>query len=461
MITAATGIGIPGNWANAIATYLVRSYDVYDPAQVWEGLSEVMEVPISHRKRFFKTWMSYISTEVPQSLEERIRSIAPSYEDQRVPTASAKAKPQKFYAMDGEVLRCPADAEDELGVSWLTAVQMAKQQVEKARSLQPVAPATPARQDESVQVEMVRQMGESSRQTLELLAGVGGEDPEKKVLAQQLEAERLSNLRTELQAQMDRQNQETRHQMDLMSGQLTTSLTELTRAVTAIAQGASKPPATIIDSLKELAGLKEQLGVLFPQPAPPQQAFNFPMGPNGEMVPMSLDNMFRFAEFQDKRETVGAVRKSLPTLIKLGDDLVKAFRAETAAVAAAAPGAAAGAESAAIPLGPRTDNVALPAPEPDEPLRTSRCPACNEANHYPRGDWALICGNCHAPLYTRGGSELMLVPSETLEPELVSAEVPEGGPEMADPVTATPVEVEPTSVVLGSVMEVPAEATIA
>ena len=447
MVGAAVGIGIHPTWSNTMATFLVRSYDVYDPEEVWEGLMQVTEVPISQRRRFFRTWMSYVGASVPGPLEDRIKAIAPVYDDQKTAATPAKAKGRKFYAVDGEVLTCPVDAEEEMGVSWPVALQMAKQQVEKTRSLLP----GPTPDGGGVVVELVRQMGENSRQQVEMMAGPGP-DPEKAALAAQLQETRIENLRNELTGKMDLANLETRHNMDRMQDQLTSNLSELTKAVTGLAQASARPPASALDSLTELVKLKDSLASLFPPPLAPQPAFNFPMGPNGEMVPMSLDNMFRMQEFQDKRENGKFMREQVPNLLQIGGDILEAFRRGPGWVPGAAAAAAdqppaelpVAAERPAIPLGPP---VLVPAVPPEGQIG-SACVQCGMTLFYPPEAYGIVCPRCETGMLNEDGKLVPLPPGVTLvdrteEPPEAEAPVPAARPADEVPATAPAPEAVP------------------
>lgn len=388
LLEVALGNGIASNWANSIAYYLSQSYDLEDPEAVWNGLLQVTEVPASHRKRFFRTWMAYIGAEVPLPLDAKVKAHgtgAASVTQDQAAQQTSKHPAGRFIAVDGEVHRCGPD-DEEMGVSWNMALQMAKQQVEKMRAIQPAPVPVAAKEGDTVAVELIKQMGENSRQTLDMMQGSGGEDPEKKMLAEKLNEERIARVEEKLTSKMELQTERTERQIEALASKLETPLSDLAKAVNLLAQNQNKPQAGPLDSLTQLVDLKEKLAVLFPQPKA-ESPYMLPVGPNGEAWP--LDAYMKFTEMQDRRDTMKFVREQFPGLIQLGQDMTEAMKRQ--------PGAAAG----PIPLGPRTEQPELP--QVPTGMVQQNCPGCSQLLYFPPSEPDITCPQCRLALTTVDG----------------------------------------------------------
>jgi hypothetical protein len=289
IVKIATSIGIPEAQAKAMANYLAQSFDLYKGEEVWGALLEVPEIFLSLRKKFFRTWMSYIGEVVPPRLDQTVKASGGRDQSQTTDGLHPRKPHLRYIAVQGEVQLMPEDDESDMGVPFAVALQMAEQQVSKRAALRPVQPeaAAPPAQDSSVMVAMVNAQSKLTETVMTMIGGSGGEDPEKKQLAADLQSQKTENLRIELNSKMDLQSAELRNAIKDSNQQLTTALTSLADAVKGIAQTTNTPAPSLLEGINQVVALKDALSALMPQPATaapaPLYAFK---GPDGTTLPL-------------------------------------------------------------------------------------------------------------------------------------------------------------------------------
>lgn len=309
---AAVGIslGIAERYARSTASYVAESYDIWDPAQVWEALKECTDVNIAQRKRWWKTWCSKIQAEVPSELQGEINKTP---ETPGRPDTRGK---KLFFVEDGRLI--PTSSDDELGVSFSEAYRMA--QLERAQ---------PQPSGEGPLVALLQESGKTERARMELEAsrhsGAHPEsDMEAKIENLRRESEaRIESLRRENDLHLKLQAQQFEHMFSTREAEQRHQLEMINKNLERIVNRPQEDNSDIVGKLnKSFPGLGEIVASAVRNMIAPQTSPSIiKIDGQGDM---SLDAYERIEALKDRREMIRVAKDTIPDLLQMGKDWAEA-----------------------------------------------------------------------------------------------------------------------------------------
>lgn len=318
-------LGIGPASASAMANYIARSYDLDNPEAVWRALQECTEVSPSQRKRFWRTWLSYRGTAVPETLARQVEEVVRRAEGKPVDSALEERleKPRRLYvALNGEVH--PTD-DDEVGLSWAQAMQAANLQAE--RLTEKAARQSQQGGDSSVVSELIKQQGENTRAVLEAIRSTqpketGGGVKEILEVAKEMSSSQLATMRAETEGKFALIQEQMKNNND----KLAASLDKLADAVRG---GEKKEKGFFDEAFEKLPGLKDAMTSFFDPQSRGKASDNITVklvGADGQPQELTLDAYERLEGIRTRKEAVTMVREGLPQLLDVGSKLAQAFR---------------------------------------------------------------------------------------------------------------------------------------
>ena len=353
MEAIARQLAIPPKTARAIATYVTRSFDFDDPEQVWNALKEVTEIGPSQRKRLWRTWTSWRGVEPPEELVRRV-------EQENVQEAKGVARgdgaqpTRRFVAVNGEVL--PADPDDPGGMAFSQALQAAQLQIQGR-----------TQGDGGLPAALVKEMGENSRHTLDLMTRDRGSGAEAQ-LSRELMDSRIENVRTEFSGTLELMKLSMENQARDLSG----AISDLSRSLKD-----QKPAKSWVDEMFEaVPGLKDRFKSLFEPPAPSTDSgvrITLPEAKDSEGNPIGvdLDSYERLENLRLKRDALAFARQQMPGFFRTAQRMTRSWDRMV--------------EQGQLGAGGKAEDTA----ETD-------CPECGLRLTYKKGAEAFQCPRCKA-----------------------------------------------------------------
>ena len=355
MEAIARQLAIPPKTARAIATYVTRSFDFDDPEQVWNALKEVTEIGPSQRKRLWRTWTSWRGVEPPEDLVQRVERENVQ-EAKGVARGDGAQPTRRFVAVNGEVL--PADPDDPGGMAFSQALQAAQLQIQGR-----------TQGDGGLPAALVKEMGENSRHTLDLMTrdrGSGGGAEAQ--LSRELMDSRIENVRTEFSSTLE-----------LMKLSMENQARDLSRAISDLSRSLKdqKPAKSWVDEMFEaVPGLKDRFKSLFEPPAPSTDSgvrITLPEAKDSEGNPIGvdLDSYERLENLRLKRDALAFARQQMPGFFRTAQRMTRSWDRMV--------------EQGQLGAGGKAEDTA----ETD-------CPECGLRLTYKKGAEAFQCPRCKA-----------------------------------------------------------------
>jgi len=355
MEAIARQLAIPPKTARAIATYVTRSFDFDDPEQVWNALKEVTEIGPSQRKRLWRTWTSWRGVEPPEELVRRVEQE--NVQESKGAARGDGAQPtRRFVAVNGEVL--PADPDDPGGMAFSQALQAAQLQIQGR-----------TQGDGGLPAALVKEMGENSRHTLDLMTrdrGSGGGAEAQ--LSRELMDSRIENVRTEFSGTLELMKLSMENQARDLSG----AISDLSRSLKD-----QKPAKSWVDEMFEaVPGLKDRFKSLFEPPAPSTDSgvrITLPEAKDSEGNPIGvdLDSYERLENLRLKRDALAFARQQMPGFFRTAQRMTRSWDRMV--------------EQGQLGAGGKAEDTA----ETD-------CPECGLRLTYKKGAEAFQCPRCKA-----------------------------------------------------------------
>ena len=355
MEAIARQLAIPPKTARAIATYVTRSFDFDDPEQVWNALKEVTEIGPSQRKRLWRTWTSWRGVEPPEELVQRVERENVQ-EAKGVARGDGAQPTRRFVAVNGEVL--PADPDDPGGMAFSQALQAAQLQIQGR-----------TQGDGGLPAALVKEMGENSRHTLDLMTrdrGSGGGAEAQ--LSRELMDSRIENVRTEFSGTLELMKLSMENQARDLSG----AISDLSRSLKD-----QKPAKSWVDEMFEaVPGLKDRFKSLFEPPAPSTDSgvrITLPEAKDSEGNPIGvdLDSYERLENLRLKRDALAFARQQMPGFFRTAQRMTRSWDRMV--------------EQGQLGAGGKAEDTA----ETD-------CPECGLRLTYKKGAEAFQCPRCKA-----------------------------------------------------------------
>lgn len=329
--TIAESLGVQTKAAQIAANYCFTNYSMEDPTEAWTALQECNDITIMSRKKLWKTWMSFNQVDPPEELERQVKrwDVKPDKGGAEQSTGTAAitvaAAGKKFLAIDGEVVITEED--DPLGVSMSEALHMARLQLERIKSREPVPTQGANNGETNVMVEALKQIGETARSN-----GQGDGNAAALLESNRREMETkldsTANVFRMMQetsdtrhaAMLEQMQKSSEHQMDMMVQQNAHNMEMLKMALDSANQD---PPPSLLDQVGEFMA-NESIKKFMTPAAPAGPGITIRMGDND--VPLAAYE--KIMEINTKQEMVKTAREFLPDFISAINEVATSRKAE-------------------------------------------------------------------------------------------------------------------------------------
>lgn len=314
-------LGIDAVIAKTTANYCFANYDMADPERAWQALRECTNVVPTDKKRIWRTWLSLIQVEPPDTLAER---VAGDYSPATRPGAQVTppalgATIQRYYVHDGALY--PAEPGDLTAYTWGQGMMMLAQQSKERKEETAMVPVPNNSGAELLApvVDLIKTMfpdkdGNSTALALSM-------ETERREMAR--EARETERAAREHEMAMERESRQ--HDMEMMRMQHEMSMKTVTDAISELAgalNGQSKSPFAALDAI--LPGASTKIVTMLLGDGNNDK---IPQGFLGgfDTTNMSVDTAERLSELEIRRQNGDLMRKSVPEFISLGRDFLGAF----------------------------------------------------------------------------------------------------------------------------------------
>ncbi len=409
-------VAIEENQARAASNFCFGTFEMEDPAQIWQALRECLQIgQPGMKKQIWRLWTKHIHIDPPAALVQEVTNWG-----RNVPLPSAQMG-RRVVVIDGEVINTTPD--DPEGMTMADAARLVSIQRGKNDQTGGGMVAT-----------LLQQQGETDRKRLEIEAQRGRPEGESVAAAaiNQLGEfvktvanrppdtsfeTRIESQRREFEARMEAQTQRfldlmtaqtaaataaaaaaadrSQHQMEMIQTNNTHSLELLHLAM----DGNNNQPS-IMQQIEAVltSGLIEKL-----KPAPAAPAMFY--GADGKGMTLEVYKAIR--EMDLKSEALAFGKQAIPDVLSTAKDMVQATR------------------ELAASRGHTFDDVGEQ-PADDVVLMQTTCGHCGQVMSYPAGAAFLVCPFCRAPQTPDG--RLMVPqtpPAQPDEPEPTEAVIQE------------------------------------
>ena len=408
-------VGIEQNHARSAANFCFGSFEMEDPAQIWQALRECLQIGQSGmKKQIWRLWTKHIHVDPPEALTQEIVNWG------RVTPPPSAPGGRRFFAIDGQVV--PTTPDDPEGMSMADAHRLAslqkgdrprdeqtggglvttllQQQGETDRKRLELDGQRNRPEGDSVTAAVINQFGEVLKTSLNKPPDTSFET---RIDAQRREFEgRMESQNQRFMDLMEAQGERHQHMLELVQTNNTHSL-ELVR----LAMDGNNNRPSFFEQLEQALSNKVLADFLKPPAAPLQMI----TGPNGTMT---LDVYKAIQEMNFKSEALTVAKTSLPELFKVGSDIAAATK------------------ELARTRGETVERDSPQSAQADETQTHSGynqhtdCGHCGQSMTYPTGAEFLICPHCRAPQTADG--HLMVPQGAPAEPDQ-DFDAPELGPE--------------------------------
>lgn len=321
----AVQLGIAPRPAAAMANYLSQSYDLANPESLWSGLMEVPEVNPSLRKRFWRTWVSFLGIPVPPALATAVEKQTQAAVAGYSPNSNGAKPARRFIAVNGEVLPTEPD-DDGGGLSFAQALQAA--QLQMSGRLQPddskdviiavlheMSEDRRAQQDHALERErMAMERAESGVRPSD---GTDGMQRQVDLMMKLIDAS-SSAARDQFSAALDLIRLQNEHQ--------TARLTDMLDRLGGQLAGRTKNPFAELDEV--LPGVGQRLLNSILDPAKPVGVtLRLPgiVGENGQPAAVDLDTYERIRNMERRDLAMKELAGAAPKLLAIGERLARAI----------------------------------------------------------------------------------------------------------------------------------------
>lgn len=394
MRDTAVGLGINPKSAAAMSNFLVGSFDVQNPEALWAGLSEVTEIHPSMRKRFWRTWASLIGVGVPGELIQKVDQQTNSAMGRKEDIPGLK---KRYVAVDGEVL--DADPEDDSGMSFSQALQLARLQNEKSAA-ELGAGVSEKEATLSTALSVISEANKSNTATLvELLRSKDGSSSGNSELVLKLIEAKNEAAEARLLGVIQESNRTVGE-----------ALKGIAEAMRAMATGQATRKSWFEEAMVEVPELRDKFFKnIFGNGNDGMVRIQMPgaTGVDGQPAGVPLEAYMRLEEINSRKETVKALREGMPDLVKLGERIVGALQtnAEAQKIAAErgiALGSGKETEKAAPTVTETVVKETSPAPQQQEfdpeTMDLAKCSGCGSELAYPKGVKSFGCPQCNTTM---------------------------------------------------------------
>ena len=385
-------VGIEENQARAASNFCFGSFEMEDPAQIWQALRECLQIgQPGMKKQIWRLWTKTIRVDPPEALVQEIWGRA------GLPPTQVR----RYVAIDGEVI--PTIADDSEGLPMADAARLAsiqrgnnqkgeqtggglvttllQQQGETDRKRLDLEAVKARPEGESLAAAAINQLGDLVKASLTKAPDTSFET---RIEAQRREFEsRMESQNQRFLDLMDRQGERQQHMLEMVQTQNTHALDMIKQSM----DGSNNQPS-LLRQLEEFASSSIFEKLTKPAPAPVSMI----AGPDGKGM-MTLEVYKAMNEMEFKAQSLTLAKDNFPRLLNVLGDMNTATK-----------------QLAASRGHTLEDATVTEAPPPGEPtLMHTTCVHCRQSLSYPTGATFLVCPYCQVPQTAHGQR---LVPQE-------------------------------------------------
>lgn len=384
MRDVAIGLGINVKSATAMSNFLAGSFDVQNPETLWAGLSEVTEIHPSMRKRFWRTWASLSGLGIPVELQQKVEQQTNTAMGRKEDVPGLK---KRYVAVDGQVV--DADSDDDSGMSFSQALQLARLQNEKYAA-EIGGGVSEKEATLSTALTIISESNKSNTLALvEMLKDRNGNGGGNNELMLQLITAKNEAAEARMLGVIQASNQVVGEGLKAISEAMRTMAAGTATRKSWLEELMTEVPEAREKFFKGLFGGGNDNAVRISMPGA--------VGPDGQAIGVPLDAYMRLEELTSRKETIKAIREGLPDMVKIGERIVGALQTNAEAQKIAAEKGITLGSGEKAPTG-RITNISVVEQQPAEQATESEPESTPEQEFDPNTMGTAECIGCHATL---------------------------------------------------------------